>query len=141
MNLHDNIERVTESGCWIWLGSTNGKQGYGVVYFNRRMQLAHRLSYELHKGPIAQGLQIDHLCRVRLCVNPNHLEPVSARTNLVRGNGFAGLNARKTHCKYGHDLMNARTQKHFKAGTPVRICRACRSIWNRQQYLKRVANQ
>lgn len=72
--------------------------------FNGEKQLAHRLAYEFIRGPIPDGLQLDHLCRVRRCVNPAHLEPVSQRENLIRGEGWAGKNARKTTCNKGHAL-------------------------------------
>lgn len=77
----------TPGGCWLWQGALNTK-GYAVLSVGGRggrRHYAHRLSYEIHVGPIPAGLQIDHLCRVRRCVNPAHLEPVTNRENVLRG--------------------------------------------------------
>ncbi len=74
------------SECWIWRGKPSSK-GYGKVTFAGKIQYAHRAMYEQEVGPIPEGLQIDHLCRIPLCVNPGHMEPVTHATNLRRGNG------------------------------------------------------
>lgn len=77
---------VDGNGCWIWNGSTTGKDGrYGQFIVNGRPFKAHRWSYEDHKGTIPDGLELDHLCRVTLCVNPDHLEPVTHLVNVRRG--------------------------------------------------------
>jgi hypothetical protein len=74
---------VDEAGCWIW---QRGKaEGYGVVWRDGRVQRAHRVVYEQHRGPIPDGLHLDHLCRVKACVNPDHLEPVTNAENCRRG--------------------------------------------------------
>ncbi len=90
--------------CWIWLAaSTGGKSGdYGVMRVGTEMKYAHRISYELFKRKIPRGLQIDHLCRNRKCVNPEHLEVVTQRENLLRGDGATARNSKKTKCKRGH---------------------------------------
>lgn len=75
---------VDDRGCWIWQGAM-GLNGYGVVQNSKRRLFAHRVAYEVHVGPIPNGLVIDHLCRVTRCVNPTHLEPVIQRTNARRG--------------------------------------------------------
>lgn len=75
---------VPESGCWIWTGELN-RNGYGRVWRLGRRVMAHRAMYELLVGPIPEGLVLDHLCRVRCCVNPKHLEPVTVRENTIRG--------------------------------------------------------
>lgn len=75
---------VTEVGCWHWQGAI-GSHGYGQFLGpDGVVGLAHRISYELHIGPVPEGLQLDHLCRVRPCVNPAHLEPVTCAENLRR---------------------------------------------------------
>ncbi len=89
-------------GCWEWLGAHTGA-GYGAYWRNGRMDMAHRISYELIVGPIPAGLQIDHLCRNRGCVNPTHLEPVTGSVNQRRSPITTGrLNTLKTHCPSGH---------------------------------------
>jgi hypothetical protein len=89
--------------CWVWTGYERG-EGYGWFWFRSRAMPAHRWAYEQAKGPVGDGLQLDHLCRNRACVNPDHLQPVTCRTNVLRGNAPPAANARKTHCKRGHLL-------------------------------------
>ncbi len=84
---------------------------------------AHRWAFEQFKGPIADGLQIDHLCRVRHCVNPDHLEAVSQRANILRGEATSAQRARQTHCKRGHRFDLANT---YIRPAGHRNCRACR---------------
>lgn len=116
--------------CWLWTGS-HSRGGYGQVQIGRRSKnghpspaLAHRVAYELFVGPIPEGLTIDHLCRVRHCVNPAHLEPVTRGENTLRGNGACAVNARKTHCKRGH-LLDGDNVRLRPTG---RECRACADL-------------
>lgn len=104
--------------CWLWTASTNPK-GYGK--FGAMSLAAHRYSYEALVGTIPEGMDLDHLCRVRHCVNPAHLEPVSRRENLMRGETRAAANVLKTHCPAGHQYDEAKTS--YRNGQ--RHCRAC----------------
>ena len=107
--------------CWLWRGETNGKGGYGLVYTGEGKPsfLAHRYAYEQVIGPIQDGLHLDHLCRVRRCVNPAHLEPVTNKENILRGISSPAMNAKKTHCQKGHEYD--RTYKNGSRG-----CHTCR---------------
>jgi len=107
-------------GCWLWVGST-ATNGYGGFMVGGKNFRVHRLSYELIKGEIPDGLQIDHLCRVRNCVNPDHLEAVTQRENIFRGVAITVQNARKTHCKYGHAFTPENTGRNGKG----RRCKVC----------------
>ena len=89
------------SGCLLWLGKYHS-QGYGRLCINGKDHFAHRYSFNLMKGKIPDGLELDHLCRVRCCVNPDHLEPVTKSKNYRRGFAPAAINARKTHCIKDH---------------------------------------
>ena len=82
IRLLENINKTDT--CWFWTGFKN-KAGYGLIYINRKLTRAHRLSYEIYKGEIPKNLVLDHLCRVRHCVNPKHLEAVTSRENTLRG--------------------------------------------------------
>ena len=116
-------------GCWRWTGNLNGS-GYGQYSAGGYNVLAHRMSYEIHVGPIPDGFTIDHLCRNHWCVNPAHFEVVTARENTLRGEGPTALNARKTHCKWGHEFTPENT---YRRGNH-RYCRAC---WARRRQQKR----
>lgn len=91
------------TGCWIWVGCRK-KTGYGVINLRGRRTEAYRVVYELYNGAVPSGLELDHKCRVRACVNPDHLEPVTRRINCLRGVSFSAINAKKTHCINGHPL-------------------------------------
>lgn len=108
------------SGCWLWTAAT--KEGdYGSFFNGRRVVKAHRFSYERKYGPIPAGLVLDHKCRVHCCVNPAHLEAVTNKENLRRGEGQTGRH-RWTHCKNGHEFTPENT---FIRPNGCRACRAC----------------
>lgn len=116
---------VTESGCWLWTGYVMAN-GYARYWRADGSTMAHRYAYQLHKGPIPEGLQLDHLCRVRCCVNPDHLEAVTIKTNVLRGIGITANNAKLTHCKHGHPLIPENIYQYHDNGRRCRICRANR---------------
>lgn len=134
MALTERFERLYEpepnSGCWLWKGAT--ACGYG--YFRHRP--AHRFAYELYRGPIPEGLQLDHLCRVRSCVNPSHLEAVTQGVNLHRGETIAARNAAKTHCPKGHEY----TPMPRKLGV-FRYCLVCQADWRRAHNNSKLSSQ
>lgn len=117
--------------CWLWTGALNDA-GYGrfverLADGRQRNHRAHRWLWERLNGLVPEGLELDHLCRVRHCVNPAHLEPVDHRTNVLRGNGIAARHAVKTHCPQGHPYSVTNTYRRVtKQGTPGRQCRVCR---------------
>lgn len=119
---------VDASGdCWEWTNNLT-PSGYGKLKVRQRSRAAHRVSYELLVGPIPPGLQLDHLCRNRACVNPDHLEPVTPQTNSLRGATWASRNAAKTSCPQGHVFTAANTYTN-PAGS--RCCRTCRNARKR----------
>lgn len=108
---------VSEAGCWEWIAAKS-YDGYGQFNAVRsRAHSAHRWSYRRFKGEIPDGYEVDHLCRNRACVNPDHLEAVTKKTNTLRGASFAAVNASKAHCPKGHPLVQ---------GSGQRVCRICR---------------
>lgn len=127
---------VQADGCWLWTG---GKiwNGYGSTYKGYKSDgtlqhvLAHRFAYELFRGPIPAGLTLDHLCRVRACVNPEHLEPVTNRENLMRS--ALTIVQVKTHCLRGHPLEGENLGFRPKG---ARYCRECGRIAERKYRLK-----
>jgi hypothetical protein len=111
------------SGCWLWTGCKIRGYGQTSVGGGKRGRV-HRVSYEHFRGPIPEGLTIDHLCRTPACLNPEHLEAVTSAVNTMRGVGPSATNARKSHCNAGHPLAGA----NLCAGAPRRgrECRTCR---------------
>lgn len=124
---------VTET-CWHWTGNRHPNSGYARVWFDKHDdRLAHRVAYEWAKGPIPNRLTLDHLCRVRHCVNPAHLEPVTNAENVLRGMSPAAQNARKTCCKDGHEFSPENT-KIMRNGS--RRCRICSRAWKKARRQK-----
>lgn len=118
------------SGCRVWDGAL--AKGYGKILLHGRFKGAHRVAYELERGPIPEGLVIDHLCRNPRCINPDHMEVVTHKENTLRGMSGHAVNARKTHCIRGHEFTEENTHVDYRG---YRICRACK----RQAQRKRTA--
>jgi hypothetical protein len=110
-------------GCWIWIGARN-QNGYGNFGDSERVLKAHRVAYQLLIGPIPDGLELDHRCRIRACVNPSHLEPVTHEVNCGRR---CNSLATATRCRRGHELDEANTAVVTRTdnGKVRRCCRAC----------------
>lgn len=126
------------SKCWEWLGSKY-PSGYGQFRYPPKGQYAHRYAYELLVAKIDSKLQIDHLCRNRGCVNPNHLEPVTCRVNVLRGEALSAKNAVKTHCKRGHEFTPENTYVQMQRGKPRRACHICKKKLMLDNYYRKAA--
>lgn len=119
------IECVSESGCWIWMGSVN-REGYGNIFINGQHTTVHRVVYAYLRGPIPPRKHCDHLCRVTCCVNPDHIDVVEPRINYLRGRSFSAKNAAKTHCRAGHHLDG--DNLYIAPGRFKRVCRECNRL-------------
>lgn len=118
----EKVDGGDVTSCWIWKAAIL-HNGYGQFKVADGWAVkAHRWSYEQLRGEIPAGLVIDHLCRNRACVNPWHLDPVTIKTNVLRGTGHTALNASKTHCPKGHLYTEANT---LRSRNGWRRCRAC----------------
>ncbi len=128
--------RVEEQsdGCWLWRGKLD-RAGYGQFLTgnrkegNRRWTMAHRWAYDQFVGFVPAGLELDHLCRRRHCVNPDHLEAVTHKVNILRGESPTAVNARKTHCPQGHpysgeNLKTLRTRTNRECRTCIKMRRS-----------------
>lgn len=113
------------SPCWEWTGMINGEK-YGAVQYALKTYAAHRVMYETFVESVPPHLRCDHLCRTRHCVNPCHLEIVTDRENILRGEGICAKFVQQTHCKHGHEFTKANTYlRKFKNGQLHRHCREC----------------
>lgn len=123
---------ILPNGCWEWHGARNTK-GYGNIRVDKDSpaKSVHRVAYTEMVGPIPEGMEIDHLCRNRSCINPDHLEAVTRITNIQR------VDQRKTVCKSGHEMTAANTRIYTtKSGMETRKCRACGRDSTRQYRLR-----
>jgi len=124
MDIWKNVKQT--NSCWYWIGELNDK-GYGRIQVNGERFSAHDFFYETFIGPIPNGLELDHTCRVRNCVNPSHLEPVTHSENVKRAWAIRIKNT--PNCPHGHpyDKKNLYIFKQKKTGKSWRMCRRCRA--------------
>jgi len=122
-----------KTGCWLWTAYV-ASNGYGKISFKSQARYAHRVSYQIKCGKIPEGLQLDHLCRVRHCVNPAHLEAVTGQVNIARGQ--TGWNMKmKTHCPQGH-AYSVDNIYFVPNKLTCRICKKCKNRHTREYYYK-----
>lgn len=132
--------QILDNGCWLWLGNLND-QGYGRFYFQSRDTRAHVWAFTHCVGPIPPGLQPDHTCRNRACVNPLHLELVTVRVNVLRGIGPTAINARKTHCIHGHPFSGANLILEPNGDRRCLICRRIKNARANRRYRLRLSSR
>lgn len=125
-----NVHHEALTGCWLW-GGYLSDDGYSKFFLAKKYRFGHRVSYLVHVGEIPIGLVIDHKCRNRSCVNPDHLEPVTNDENMRRGH-----HATKAACKWGHPLHGDNMALRSRAnGKSQRVCRTC----EREKYTPKIA--
>jgi hypothetical protein len=128
-----NVVRVPESGCWLWEGAVS-KLGYGRIAFEGKAKFAHRVAFTTLVGEVPDGMELDHLCKVRSCVNPYHLEPVTRLENMKRSGAFV-YRQQRSHCPKGHELTE--DNKYFAACSNKYLCRACLKARKQRHLLKK----
>jgi hypothetical protein len=134
MNL---LKIVCENGCWITSTKITNPMEYDRIWSNGRCYRVHKLSYEIYKGKIPNGCEIDHLCRNRKCFNPDHLEAVTHKVNILRGEGLAAKKARQTHCIHGHELSGDNLYAYLYKGRVGRYCIPCHKRVAHKSYMKK----
>lgn len=117
-----------DNGCLIWTGLTDAR-GYGRFRIGDKKHAAHRVAYELLVGLVPDGMELDHRCRTRRCINHHHLQPVTHRENVLRGHLGRFVRPKKTHCVHGH-LYDPQNTRYYKG---VIYCRTCKEIRQREK--------
>lgn len=132
------VDRRADSECWPWLGHCDEK-GYGTFWRAGSNRKAHRIAFELARGPVPDGLTVDHLCENESCVNPAHLDACSAVENLLRSTTNPGaVNARKTHCRNGHAFTPDNTRQFVRQnGRVMRQCITCKQAYDAKRWGQR----
>ena len=129
----NNVKKT--DNCWVWIAGKNS-YGYGQISVNGKMYSTHRVSYTLFNGKIPDGLELDHLCQNKSCVNPEHLEAVTHHENMKRCDLYTNNHQRiKTHCPKGHEYTKGNT--YFRKKTNYRKCRICNRINESYRYHKK----
>jgi hypothetical protein len=119
-------------GCWVWSGAMRSN-GYGVFKIDGRAFQAHAITYMLARGEIPAGNELDHLCRNTRCVNPDHLEAVPHRENVLRGSSPSAIQARRALCRRGHPFSRVN-------GRGRRVCQTCENAGQRERYRLKMAS-
>lgn len=126
-----NVKKLGD--CWEWTAGLN-REGYVNIHRDGRQQRGHRYFYETLVGPIPPKLDLDHLCRIRKCVNPRHTEPVTRQVNILRGIGLPAQRAKRTHCPKGHEYS---PENIIRTKRNERVCRECNRISCSRQNAKK----
>jgi len=138
--IHNSVTMIPESGCWVWNLALD-HLGYGRVMIDKKNRSAHRVSFAAFKQEIPPKMELDHKCRVRCCVNPDHLEPVTHAENVRRGKrGVLNPQRQATHCKWGHEFTVENTYWKKNNSSKSRMCLACKDRRSRERRLRSKLN-
>lgn len=132
----NKVAKTTPNECWLWIPRLGGG-GYGQIYIKGKQRYVHRVSYELANGPIPHGLVVDHICKVRHCVNPAHLRAVTTRENIIHARAWeqgAQVQRSKTRCPKDHPYDEANTSKKPDGSRGCRECARAASAAYKARY-------